>query len=61
MEAIQAAIAIESGGQKISALFKSDILQTRRRVILAWFGLFMNQWSGINLVVSLASSMQNTN
>lgn len=53
IEAIRAAIEIEHGSQKISSLFKSDILQTRRRVILAWFGLFMNQWSGINLVVSL--------
>ena len=52
IEAIRAAIAIEAGVQKMSALFKSDILQTRRRVILAWFGLFMNQWSGINLVIS---------
>lgn len=26
-------------------------MQTRRRVFLAWMGLFMNQWSGINLVV----------
>lgn len=51
IEAIRAALAIEQGTQKISALFKSDILQTRKRVILAWFGLFMNQWSGINLVV----------
>lgn len=53
IQAIRSAIAIESGegAQKISALFKSDILQTRRRVLLAWFGLFMNQWSGINLVV----------
>ncbi|KAF2725398.1 general substrate transporter [Polychaeton citri CBS 116435] len=53
IEAIRAAIAIEtgSGASKYTALFKKDILQTRRRVILAWFGLFMNQWSGINLVV----------
>lgn len=52
LEAIRAAIAIEGKeGSKISALFKKDALQTRRRVILAWFGLFMNQWSGINLVV----------
>jgi hypothetical protein len=52
IEAIRAAIAIEGKeGSKITALFKKDILQTRRRVILAWFGLFMNQWSGINLVV----------
>ncbi|KAJ4290580.1 hypothetical protein N0V90_010797 [Kalmusia sp. IMI 367209] len=53
MDAIRAAISIETGegAQKISGLFKKDILQTRRRVLLAWFGLFMNQWSGINLVV----------
>lgn len=51
IEAIRAAIAIESGVQKVSSLFKKDILQTRKRVVLAWFGLFMNQWSGINLVV----------
>lgn len=53
MDAISAAIAIEKGegAQKISGLFKKDKLQTRRRVLLAWFGLFMNQWSGINLVV----------
>ncbi|EMD00332.1 hypothetical protein BAUCODRAFT_102843 [Baudoinia panamericana UAMH 10762] len=53
IEAIRAAIALETslGAQSFTALFKSDILQTRRRVILAWFGLFMNQWSGINLVV----------
>ncbi|KAK4556303.1 hypothetical protein LTR86_006447 [Recurvomyces mirabilis] len=54
LEAIRAAIAIEGkeGGNKISALFKQDALQTRRRLILAWFGLFMNRWSGrINLVV----------
>ena len=53
IEAIRAAIAIETGqgAQKVFGLFKKDILQTRRRVLLAWFGLFMNQWSGINLVV----------
>jgi hypothetical protein len=50
MEAIRAAIAIEknSGSSKASALLKKDILQTRYRVILAWFGLFMNQWSGVS-------------
>lgn len=52
IEAIHAAIAVESGGgvDKIMSVFKKDILQTRWRVFLAWFGLFMNQWSGINLV-----------
>lgn len=49
--AIRAALKIEEGVQNFSSLFKKDILQTRRRVVLAWFGLFMNQWSGINLVV----------
>ncbi|KAK6443192.1 hypothetical protein LTR95_000016 [Oleoguttula sp. CCFEE 5521] len=53
IRAIEAAIAIErgSGAGTVSALFKNDILQTRKRTILAWFGLFMNQWSGINLVI----------
>lgn len=53
MAAIRAAISLElqEGAQKYSAVFKDDILKTRRRVILAWFGLFMNQMSGINLVV----------
>lgn len=52
IEAIHAAIAVEAGqgSGKISSLFKKDILQTRWRIFLAWFGLFMNQWSGINLV-----------
>jgi MFS family permease len=47
------AIEIENaaGTQKIRALFKNDRLKTRRRVLLAWFALFMNQMSGINLVV----------
>ncbi len=49
MEGIRAAIAVESGKGYLS-VFKKDILQTRWRVFLAWFGLFMNQWSGINLV-----------
>ena len=50
---IRKAVDIEraEGASKISGLFKSDRLQTRRRVILAYFGLFMNQMSGINLVV----------
>ena len=54
IEAIHAAVAIESGegSGTIKSLFKKDILQTRWRVFLAWFGLFMNQWSGINLVRS---------
>ena len=49
IEAIRAAIAVEkqSSSNGIIGLFKKDILKTRRRVILAWFGLFMNQWSGV--------------
>lgn len=45
VEAIREAIAIDrrAGAQKISGLFKDGKLKTRRRVILAWFGLFMNQ------------------
>lgn len=48
IDAIRAAIAIETseGAGKMLSLFKKDILQTRWRVLLAWFGLFMNQWSG---------------
>lgn len=50
MEAIRAAIAVEKGegASTISGLFKKDLLKTRRRVFLAWFGLFMNQWSGVS-------------
>ncbi|EME85961.1 uncharacterized protein MYCFIDRAFT_186372 [Pseudocercospora fijiensis CIRAD86] len=53
MAAIRAAVALEQseGAQSTLAVFKNDALQTRRRVILAWFGLFMNQMGGINLVV----------
>ncbi|KAK4992361.1 hypothetical protein LTR50_001119 [Elasticomyces elasticus] len=53
IQAIRAALAIETseGTEGITAMFKKDLLQTRWRVLLAWFGLFMNQWSGINLVV----------
>ena len=53
IEAIRAAIAVETGAgaQKISALFRKDNLQTRRRVFLAWLGLFFNQMSGINLLI----------
>ncbi|KXT07092.1 hypothetical protein AC578_2465 [Pseudocercospora eumusae] len=53
MAAIRAAVALEQseGAQSTLAVFKDDALKTRRRVILAWFGLFMNQMGGINLVV----------
>ena len=53
MRNIRHAIEIETkaGAQSLTALFKSDELKTRRRVILAYIGLFMNQLSGINLVV----------
>lgn len=51
MESIRKVIALEEheGAQSWTAVFKKDILQTRKRVGLAWFGLFMNQLSGINL------------
>lgn len=37
IEAIQAALALESGVTTFTSLFKTDILQTRKRVILAWY------------------------
>ena len=51
MESIQMAVELEQneGAQKVFAVFKNDRLKTPRRVFLAWFGLFMNQLSGINL------------
>lgn len=51
MESIRQVIALEQheGSQSWTAVFKKDVLQTRNRVFLAWFGLFMNQLSGINL------------
>ena len=52
MEAIRMAIELETaeGASSTFSVFRKDVLQTRRRVMLAWFGLFMNQLSGINLV-----------
>jgi MFS family permease len=52
IEDIREAISVErlAGASKISGLFKNDRIKTRRRVILAWFMLFMNQLSGINIV-----------
>lgn len=51
MESIRQVIALEQheGAQSWTSVFKKDVLQTRKRVGLAWFGLFMNQLSGINL------------
>lgn len=51
MESIRQVLALEQNEQAQSwtSVFKKDILQTRKRVGLAWFGLFMNQLSGINL------------
>ncbi|KAM0723568.1 hypothetical protein Q7P37_000555 [Cladosporium fusiforme] len=53
MKSIKEIIALEhaEGTQSWTSVFKKDVLQTRKRVGLAWFGLFMNQLSGINLVV----------
>jgi len=52
MEGIHAAVNMEKQEDRggIFSCFKADALQTRWRIFLAWFGLFMNQWSGINLV-----------
>jgi len=63
MDAIRATIAMETqqGNGKFSALFKKDALQTRRRVLLAYFGLFMNQMGGINLVVYYMPTVLVTN
>jgi MFS family permease len=51
MESIRQVLALEKheGAQSWTSVFKKDVLQTRKRVGLAWFGLFMNQLSGINL------------
>lgn len=56
VRAIKHAISVESGVRSHRALFKSDKLKTRRRIMLAYFGLFMNQMVGINLVVYYAPS-----
>lgn len=49
---IREAISVErhAGAQRISGPFKNDRVKTRRRVILTWFMLFMNQLSGNNIV-----------
>jgi hypothetical protein len=41
----------EHGEYKWSQLLKKDDVQTGRRVVLAYFSMFMQQISGINLVV----------
>lgn len=41
----------EHGEYKWSQLFKKDEVQTGRRVLLAYGAMFMQQVSGINLVV----------
>ena len=46
--AIKHALSVESGVVSHMALFKKDKIHTRRRVVLAYFGLFMNQMVGIN-------------
>ena len=68
MESIRQVLALEQNeeAQNWTSVFKKDILQTRKRVGLAWFGLFMNQLSGINLgtyqkpAVSILLSGNNT-
>ncbi|KAL3301636.1 hexose carrier protein, partial [Colletotrichum asianum] len=53
--AIQQAIALESigtqQGQGFFSVFKQDRVRTGYRIFLAWFIQFMNQASGINLIV----------
>ena len=51
--AIRKAVSIEraEGASKILSLFNSGRLKTRRCVILTYFGLLMNQMSGISLVI----------
>jgi predicted MFS family arabinose efflux permease len=63
MAAIRANVEMETaeGNDKFTALFKADALKTRRRVILAYFVLFMNQMGGINLVVYYMPSVLVTN
>lgn len=41
--AIKHALAEEAAVQSNRALFKKDKLHTRRRILLAYFALFMNQ------------------
>jgi MFS family permease len=43
IKGIKSAIASEIGVKSHLSLFKNDKLRTRRRVMLAYFGLFMNQ------------------
>ena len=59
--AIKRAVSIESGVRSHRALFKNDRLKTRRRVLLAYFVLFMNQMVGINLVVYYMPTVLVTN
>ncbi|KAJ5513240.1 hypothetical protein N7463_002792 [Penicillium fimorum] len=58
-DAIISALGPESGStetKSLLALFKKDHVQTRYRVLLAWWVMFMNQAGGINLVVYYAPS-----
>jgi hypothetical protein len=50
MEAIRANLEMETeeGNSKLGSVFKNDHLQTRRRVLLAYFALFMNQMGGVS-------------
>ena len=60
MDSIRANIEMEVGEEKKKwySVFQNDRLKTRRRVILAYFALFMNQMGGINLVVYCRSPYQ---
>ncbi|KAJ9616718.1 hypothetical protein H2200_000437 [Cladophialophora chaetospira] len=61
VRAIKQAVSIESSTRSHRALFKNDRLKTRRRVLLAYFVLFMNQMVGINLVVYYMPTVLVTN
>ncbi|KAJ6136755.1 general substrate transporter [Penicillium chrysogenum] len=58
-DAIISALGLEGSAKTKSllVLFKADRVQTRHRVILAWWIMFMNQAGGINLVVYYAPSV----
>jgi len=52
VRSIEKVLAMESKAEASwSSTFRNDKLKTRKRVFLAWFGQFMNQAGGINLVV----------
>ncbi|KAM0326523.1 hypothetical protein ACHAQA_006392 [Verticillium albo-atrum] len=59
--AILRAIELESSSQSNKYLFRKDNVRTRYRVFLAWLIQFMNQVSGINMVVYYIPSVLEQN